>query len=181
MAPQVRVKVKTSERLRIILNPENFLEQTGLANAAMEMFEQFHRETVNSAPYDTGKYRRSWQTKSYTDRKRLIMKMWNDTKYAKFLVYGTDIGYSRFIPTALGKTGHSYTIPDPMRGILHDVRRLLWYKKQDFLEEFQKVRTMYRASGRAVGVKNVRTVATSSIFIDGTRQPKIDRYDAGLK
>ncbi len=181
MAARVRVRVKTSERLRVILNPENFLEQTGLANAAMEMFEQFHKETVNSSPYDKGKYRRSWQTKSYSDGKRLIMKMWNDTKYAKFLVYGTDIGFSRFIPTAMGRTGRSYVIPDPMRGIIHDVRRLLWYKKQDFLEEFQKVRLMYRANGRTVKVKNVKTIATSSIFVDGNRQPTVDRYSAGLK
>lgn len=159
MPTHTRIQVKKSERIRFILNPETFLEQTRLADGFIKMCDEMYTEVVESSPVDKGLYKNSWNSSTNSTPKRLTFKFTNNVDYAKFLIYGMDINFRRFIRTSRGYTGHSYKYPDPMRGILHDVRRIMWNYRNKYIEEFQRTRTMYRATtGRKVSVSNVRTI-----------------------
>jgi hypothetical protein len=167
MPAHMKCTVRKSERLRIILVPELFMEQTKLMDGALNIFEQMYGETVKSAPVDTGEYQLSWTRRNYQKGNKYIFEMRNSAKHAKFLIYGMDINYRRFIRTSMGWTGKTYRYPDPMRGILHDVRRIVWNHKQQFLKEFQQRKIMYKATtGRRVTVSNIRAVTS---FTKGAR------------
>lgn len=167
MPAHVRMQVKTSERLRVILRPELFMEHTQLLDGANNIFGQMFGETVESSPVDQGEYQLSWTRRNYQKGQKYYFEMRNSARHAKFLIYGMDINFRRFIRTSMGYTGHSYKYPDPTRGILHDVRRIVWNHKQKFVQEFQRKKVMYKTStGRRVNVSNIKTITS---FTKGER------------
>lgn len=156
-----KCQVKTSERLRIILRPELFMEETKLMDGAMKIFGDMFGETVQSSPVDKGDYQLSWSRHNARYGNKFRFEMRNSAKHAKFLIYGADINFKRFYRTSMGYTGHSYKYPDPTRGILHDVRRIVWNHKKKFLDEFQQRKTMFKTtSGRKVHVSNIKTITS---------------------
>lgn len=167
MPAKVKVTVRKSERMRFLLNPADFIEKTKLADGFMNMCDEMYAEVVDSSPVDQGTYQDSWSSSSKGTTKRYTFTFKNSAAHARFLVYGMDINFRRFIRTSRGYTGHSYRYPDPMRGILHDVRRIMWNYKGKFLEEFQRRRTMFRVStGRKVTVSSIRV---TKMFTAGSR------------
>jgi len=153
MAAKVRVIPEFSERLIYVLNPINFVEQTQILNAIDENVNEMFGEIIKSSPVDTGDYQLSW---SKTYRKTGTSHIWelrNTSDHARFLVYGMDINFRRFIRTSRGLTGKWYKYPDTTRGIIHDVRRIIWLQRNRLLTDVQRLTLSFDVKSRAFGAR----------------------------
>lgn len=167
MAAKVKVVTKFSERLIYVLNPINFLEQTEILNAIDNNVKDIFGEIIKSSPVDTGEYQLSW-TKTYTKtgtRHRWTIR--NTAEHARFLIYGMDINFRRFIRTSRGLTGKSYKYPDTTRGIIHDVRRIIWLHRDKLLKDVQKLTLSFDLRSR--GLKARLNLAAFTAFNYGER------------
>ncbi len=165
----VRCTPVISEQVRLILNPDTFIESTMMLETIETEVEKCFREIVDSSPVDEGDYQLSWsRTKRKIGKTGYEYTIANSgLPYAKFLVYGMDINFRRFIRTARGLTGKSYKYPDPARGIIHDVRKIVWNTKNQIVRDLQVRKYSY--NWRRGTLKISTNIASRTLFTKGER------------
>ena len=90
---------------------------------------ELHREIVQTSPVNTGRYRADWTLEFLGP---LSAEIRNTVEYAGYLIFGTERFrnfYGRVISAAAhagGIAGSRYPKADIARGILHDVRAILF-------------------------------------------------------
>lgn len=163
----VKIRVNVSERVGLILNPDSFIEATMMLDAIERNIDECFREIVDSSPVDEGDYQLAWSRKNYKRGKTYYFNIHNDAQYAKYLVYGMDINFKRFLRTSRGLTGKSYKYPDPARGIIHDVRRIVWNQKNKMISDLRKRRVTFNWRTGVLRIKS--NIAATTSFTAGER------------
>jgi hypothetical protein len=164
----VRCTPVISEQVRLILNPDTFIESTMMLQTIETEVDKCFREIVDSSPVDEGDYQLSWvrENSKRGNTYRFVIKN-EGIPYAKFLIYGMDINFRRFIRTSRGLTGKTYKYPDPARGIIHDVRRIVWNSKNQMISNLQ-VRK-YTFNWRAGTLRISSNITAKTLFTKGER------------
>lgn len=89
-----------------------------------KLVEDLYNEIRDSSPVDTGKYKRNWKLNRKGNLEWLITNI--GIRYSKFLVWGT----RKFKAAGTAYKGYKYA--DPSRGIIHDLRQILFYWHDKF-------------------------------------------------
>jgi hypothetical protein len=109
--------------------------------AVTDLYDQIHK----TSPVDTGYYKAGWGGRPEFSADGREAEIWNPVNYAEYLIYGTrkiegslSFGRASYSKKAIALRAKRYPRADLSRGILHDVRAIVYEWEQKAAELLAK-------------------------------------------
>ena len=109
-----------------ILSPDYYM--TDIEKMMSDFSTELHEELVESSPVDTAEYQGGWESPKKSGE--LEFTIVNRVKHAIYLVYGIERWKGKGFPKK-----QPYKYPNRAEGMLHDVRKVIFYKMKRFQDE----------------------------------------------
>jgi uncharacterized protein (DUF2237 family) len=130
---QIKARMEMSDEARDALDAQKQVDK--IVRKFKKAVTDLDREIVKTAPVDTGYYRAGWILTFSSDGSKA--EICNPVNYAEYLIYGTrriagalSFGRASYSRKAIKKRAARYPRADLSRGILHDVRAIIYEWKE---------------------------------------------------